>query len=85
MPALSYRELIDAASTEVQEVEAELFWREWHRFSFRQKDSQIMGGVMGTITYEGNIKPFLPLLKLMEYLHVGKGTAFGLGRYKMQI
>ncbi len=41
-----------------------------------------LGGFIGEITFEGNIEPFMPLIKVGEVLHVGKGTGFGLGRYK---
>jgi hypothetical protein len=36
------------------------------------------------ITFEGDIEPFIPLIKAGEILHVGKGTGFGLGKYSIQ-
>jgi hypothetical protein len=38
-----------------------------------------MGGFVGTVTFEGDLIPFLPLLRLGEIVHLEKGTAFGLG------
>ncbi len=42
-----------------------------------------LGGVTGTISYEGDITDFVLLLRLGEYMHVGKGTSFGLGKYEV--
>jgi len=42
-----------------------------------------MGGFMGEITYEGDLKEFWPYIKMGEYVHVGKGSGFGLGRYRI--
>lgn len=41
--------------------------------------------IRGEYPYEGDMAPFLPLLKAGEALHVGKGTTFELGRYEMRI
>ena len=43
-----------------------------------------MGGFIGSITFEGDFKSYLPFLLLGEYIHVGKGTSFGLGKYKIR-
>ncbi len=43
-----------------------------------------MGGFVGEVTFAGNIGPFIPLIKVGEILHVGKGTSFGLGRYEIR-
>ncbi|MCE8429907.1 MAG: CRISPR system precrRNA processing endoribonuclease RAMP protein Cas6 [Candidatus Methanoperedens sp.] len=42
-----------------------------------------MGGFLGEITFEGDLNEFMPFLKLGEYLHIGKGTVFGLGKYEI--
>ena len=43
-----------------------------------------MGGFVGDVTFEGDVQPFVQIIKAGEILHVGKGTAFGLGRYGVQ-
>jgi len=60
-----------------------LRWYEWERYSGRQETRIKMGGFVGDITFEGFIEPFMPLIKTGELLHVGKGTAFGLGKYRI--
>ncbi|MGB9823326.1 CRISPR system precrRNA processing endoribonuclease RAMP protein Cas6 [Thermodesulfovibrio sp.] len=58
-------------------------WYDWERYSSRQDTRMKLGGVVGEITYEGDITPFIPFLKACEILHVGKGTSFGLGKYEI--
>ena len=38
---------------------------------------------MGEIAFEGDIEPFMSLIKAGEIIHVGKGTGFGLGKYEI--
>jgi len=61
-----------------------LHWESLSRYSYRQERSVAMGGIVGSITYGGELGPFMPLLRLGERLHVGKGTAFGLGRMRLE-
>ncbi|MGH8508709.1 MAG: CRISPR system precrRNA processing endoribonuclease RAMP protein Cas6 [Gammaproteobacteria bacterium] len=61
----------------------DLVWDDWARYSGRQKEWMRFGGLLGSATYEGNLKPLMPWLALGEWLHVGGKTSFGLGRYKM--
>ncbi|MBU2578124.1 CRISPR system precrRNA processing endoribonuclease RAMP protein Cas6 [Patescibacteria group bacterium] len=61
-----------------------LRWYGWERYSARQDQKIDMGGFVGEITYEGNLAPFMSLIKAGEILHVGKGTTFGLGKYQIQ-
>ncbi|NJN99775.1 MAG: CRISPR system precrRNA processing endoribonuclease RAMP protein Cas6, partial [Anaerolineales bacterium] len=42
-----------------------------------------MGGLVGRVTYEGDLTEYLPLLALGELIHVGKGTVFGNGQYQI--
>ncbi len=59
-------------------------WYDWERYSARQDARMKMGGFVGEITFEGDIGPFMPLIKAGEILHVGKGTTFGLGKYQVK-
>jgi len=79
---LDYKEWV-ALAQGVQTVEKELIWHDWERYSTRQKQRMTLGGFMGRIAFEGFFQDFLPLLALGEILHVGKGTTFGLGRYRL--
>lgn len=78
------KELIDL-SLEVEKVQSNLKWFDWERYSSRQKTKMFMGGLIGEVTYRGNITPFVNILKAGEILHVGKGTSFGLGKYELKI
>lgn len=79
---LPFREWIDAAHR-VRTVSHNLEWFDWERYSNRQQTSMRLGGLLGSITFEGPVDPFLPLLQAGEITHVGKGTSFGLGRYRV--
>lgn len=58
-------------------------WNVWSRYSRRQEQKIPMDGVIGKITYTGDLAPFLPLLLIGQYLHVGKGCVFGLGKFSV--
>lgn len=60
-----------------------LRWYDWERYSSRQNTRMKLGGLIGTITFSGNLTPFMPYLLLGQYIHVGQGTTFGLGRYEI--
>jgi hypothetical protein len=42
-----------------------------------------MAGVSGTLDFEGDFNPFIGFLRIGEYMHLGKGTSFGLGKIKV--
>lgn len=79
---VAFREWI-AQACRVRLVSHDLRWYDWERFSGRQQTRMILGGLLGHVTFEGNLVPFIPLLRLGEITHVGKGTSFGLGRYRL--
>jgi CRISPR-associated endoribonuclease Cas6 len=58
-------------------------WMDWERYSNRQHIPMKLGGFVGQITLKGEVDDLLPLLRIGEYLHVGKGTSFGLGQFKL--
>jgi len=78
-----FKEIIERAK-EVHVKEKNLRWYDWERYSGRQETRIKMGGFLGDITFKGNIEPFTPLINAGEVLHVGKGTGFGLGKYRTE-
>lgn len=67
----------------IKEVSVTTRWVDRSRHT-RRGDVQDMSGFVGEVTYRGEIEPFLPLLLLGEYVHVGKGAAFGNGWYRLE-
>jgi hypothetical protein len=65
------------------ETRASHLWQcQLDRFSTRQQAKLELDGLMGEIVYTGpSLRELLPLVVAGEFLHVGSGTAFGLGRY----
>jgi len=82
-PALDYRGLVKRAGT-VSIVESDLRWFDWQRYSLRQDKAMLMGGMTGSITYEGKIDEYMPLIDFCSKVHLGKQTAFGLGKIKAE-
>lgn len=80
--AWNFRDIIESAQ-KVTVRERNLRWYDWERYSARQDTRMKMGGFTGTITFEGELEPFMPMLRAGEVLHAGKGTSFGLGRYEI--
>ena len=72
-------------SESVRIVSRNLRWEDQIYYSSRQKKRLTLGGVMGDFTIKGNLKPIeQSLLTFGELFHVGKNTAFGLGRYHVE-
>lgn len=78
-----FKGIIEKAK-DVKVANKALHWYDWERYSTRQDEKLKMGGFVGEITFEGNIGPFMPLIRAGEILHIGKGTGFGLGKYEIK-
>lgn len=78
-----YKAYIEDAE-KIKTVSNDLQWFDWERYSTRQKQKMTLGGVLGNVKYEGNLRPFMQILKLGEHIHLGKGTSFGLGQYRIK-
>lgn len=60
-------------------------WHDWQRYSNRQHRHVPMGGIVGEALLEGDaLEPFWPYLWLGQWIHTGKGTVMGLGRYAVE-
>jgi len=79
---LNYKELIDS-SLNVDIKNKNLYWYDWERYSSTQNTKIKLGGFKGVITYTGDLKKFLPLIFIGSYIHIGKQTSFGLGKYEI--
>jgi len=78
-----YGGLLDAAR-EVKTVKDAQRWVDLERYSTRQKTRLKMGGAVGEVVYEcEDFSPFAELLALGEWLHVGKLTTMGLGKFEV--
>lgn len=78
---LPYHEMIELAGKLVPKHTASLYPASWERYSSSQQTRMTMEGFRGQILYEGDFGPFLPLLFLGHYTHVGSKTTFGMGQY----
>ena len=77
-----FKGMIDKAN-EVQVTDRKVKWYDWERYSGRQDRRIKMGGLVGDITFSGDLLPFMPLINAGEVVHVGKGATFGLGKYSV--
>ena len=77
-------DIIEAADR-VRIRDNNLSWFDWERFSTTQDKRMALGGLVGSVVFNANVEPFLPLLRAGEVLHVGKNTTFGLGKYLLQL
>lgn len=80
---MDFRGLIEKAAT-VKQTQSDTRWYDWKRYSTRQEAWMSLGGIVGSVLYEGDLSDFMTLLRLGEYVHVGKGTSFGLGKYEIR-
>jgi len=68
----------------VRIVENSLQYKNIMRYSNRQKQKMEFGGFLGRIKFEGELGEFSQLAHLTEYLHLGKNTVFGLGKFRIE-
>ncbi|MEG3070433.1 MAG: CRISPR system precrRNA processing endoribonuclease RAMP protein Cas6 [Candidatus Syntrophopropionicum ammoniitolerans] len=62
-------------------MQSQTRWVDWERYSSRQSSRMNMGGVVGQVEYRGDLGAYMPLLRLGQLVHVGKGAVFGMGKY----
>jgi hypothetical protein len=55
-------------------------WKDWSRYSNRQRRKVPMGGLVGSLVITEAPEELWPWLRLAGLVHVGKGAAMGLGR-----
>jgi len=83
-PELDYRGLVRRAK-DIRIADSNLTWFDWRRYSSRQDREMLMGGIVGSVTYEGAIGEYMPLIELCSEVHLGKQTSFGLGKIRAEM
>ena len=73
---------LNALADKVKDSERQLHWRDWSRYSIRQKRKMILGGILGYWQLADVPPPLLAFLYFGQWFHVGKESAFGLGKYQ---
>lgn len=77
---VDFKGMIDRAH-EIRLVRNDTRWVSWSRYSSRQDKKMQWDGLVGAAAYEGNFASFWLYLRFGQYVHVGHGCTFGLGRY----
>jgi len=81
-PDLDYPGLVKRAGA-ITIKNSDCRWQELTRYSNRQQTAMLLGGLQGSIEYQGDLTEFVPLLRYCETVHLGKQTTFGLGRIEV--
>jgi|GEM_PF-5974354 len=63
------------------EVRAITEWKDYRRYSTRQRKSLRIGGQIGLVEMRGETGAFYPFLKIGEFTGAGSNTTSGFGRY----
>ena len=79
---LDFKGLIETAKN-VETTENSLEWKDWARQGSRQDQKMQLGGLIGEVTYAGDLATFMPFVVLGELLHAGENAMFGLGKYRI--
>ena len=74
---------LESKTDGIHGIRSRLEWHDPERDSRRQNTRMRFGGLMGTISFEGDVVPFLPVLAMGAHLHVGQLTTMGHGWYGM--
>jgi hypothetical protein len=81
-PSLDYQKLVRKAE-EIEAASDSIRWADWRRYSFRQDAAMLMGGLTGEVVYRNMPGDYLPFLTFAEAVHLGKQSAFGLGKIEI--
>lgn len=72
-----------ASAARVQERENSFRWQDWRTLSGEDK-AQDLGGVVGSVHLGGeSLRDVLDILRIGSLMNVGKGAAFGAGRFRL--
>jgi hypothetical protein len=79
--------LLAAAQARLRDDRSDLHWKDWTRYSARQRQEMTLGGVIGRWTITGDsgvLAQLWPWLWLGQWLHLGKNATMGMGGYTLE-
>jgi len=79
---MDVKKLIEQAR-KVKLYKPEFYWYNWERYSNRQKKKISLSGIKGSFFLKDLPEDIFAILKFGEIFHLGKNTAFGLGKYEI--
>ena len=82
--APDFQQLLALAS-DVDQVSSELEWKRRVRHSLGTRREMHLDGFVGPIVFAGDLDPFIPYLRMGEFLNVGKAASFGHGKYELDL
>jgi|GEM_PF-6396558 len=65
----------------IKTIHMDLHWQKLERFSNRTKEKMSLGGIVGSVCFEGNLTEFTPFFEAGKILCIGKNCSMGLGCY----
>jgi hypothetical protein len=68
----------------IHTIYEDLRWIEEDRFSRYREIKHTLKGYMGSLIFHGKLAPFLLLLQMGQFIHVGKAAVFGQGWYRIE-
>ena len=82
---IDFRGIIDQFNANISSMQSDLKLDRMERYSVRQRRSQPLFAFTGACVLQGELGPYLPLFSLGSYMHVGKSTSQGFGKYDLEI
>ena len=73
-------ERILAYANQIQVTSSGLYLKEMQRYSSRKNEKDDFSGILGSMTFEGDLSMFRPWLNAAQVLHIGRNVTFGCGR-----
>jgi hypothetical protein len=83
LPFWDFRHLIERARSVVLKRD-ETRWITWVRYSGHQDRCMEWAGMVGAVTYPGDLEPFWPYLVFGQWTHAGNETTIGLGGHRIE-
>lgn len=62
------------------ERSSDIYVTQINRYSSRRDEKMDMSGLLGVMTFEGELADFTPWLNAARKLHIGRNTTFGYGQ-----